>query len=207
MNPRIKKYKPPFRIFDNGTVIDILSEPEPVNALESIILEEHRRNLIGDLVAFSIMFLIPVVIAISPIEKDYEDSQTRIAFYILGILMVTIGFFLVLGTIRKLRNKKHKARLEIDSEGIKLRNTTPYKNGQFTWMEIDEIAIKVFPSRYSDEPYLLFTTESGDLIDIDFSLLKKHNDKISHKDEWIKMFGLKHESYEEIIGCIQNCKE
>ena len=203
MNPRIKKYKPPLTLIDDGSIIDIKEEPESVNILESIVLEEHKHNLIGNLIAFGLMFIIPLAISLGPIEVDYKDTQTKIAFYILGILMVTIGFFLVLGTLRKLRKMKNRGRMEINSEGIKLSNTTPYKNGQFSWLEIDEIAIKVFPNRFAGEPYLLFTTEKGDLIDVNFSLLKKRDEGFSDKDEWKKSFGLKHESFEDIIGCIQ----
>ena len=199
MNPQIQKYKPPLRLIDNGNFLDISNEKIKKN--ESIVLAEQNHNLIGDLVVRFGLIVIPVIF--TQIEITYADSISKVVGIIIGVLMLVAGITLLPETIRKLKDTERKSSLEINKNGITLNNTEPYKSGFFPWQKINEIAIKVFPNRYSGDPYLLIATDKGKLVDINLSHLKRRGASFWDKEEWMKTLKMKDENFEEVIACIQ----
>jgi hypothetical protein len=200
MNKLIQIYKPPLKLVDDGIFLDMSNEN--IEKIESIDLEEQNHNLVGDLVVRIGLIVIPVIF--TQVEITYADSISKVVGIIIGAIMFLAGILLLPKTIRKLGDRKQKSRLEINNKGIIINNTNPHENGFFPWLKIDEIAIKVFPNRFSGEPYLLIVTEKGKLIDINLSLLKKRETKFLDKDEWMKTLKMKNEKFEKLIGCIQN---
>ena len=174
---------------------------ENTRDFESMILTEPRHQIISDLIVRISLIVIPILVYLS--NPLFEEPNDKVVFAIVGILMILAGIVLLPESIKKLTNHKYVTEVELNQIGIKLSNTIPFKNGFFPWSSVNEIAIKVFSERFSNSPFLLFTTYEGKLIDVDLSLLRKQGSRFFDKDEWMRTLKLKADEFEEIIGCIK----
>jgi len=178
INERFRKYKPiPFNLIDDGRIINLFEKP--VKKVEEIVIEEKHHNLIGDLIVRLASVFIPIILTIYGVS--FSDEVSKVVGIILAGFMFLGGIVLLPETIKKLRDDKQRAKLIINSKGIKLSHTSPKEFGNFSWLEIKEITIKSFPA---DGAHLLFITNKGKLIDVSLHLLRKKNVKFLDKDEW-----------------------
>jgi len=194
-------YRPSERLeYDKYMILESIVD-DGYDYSQNIVLKEVTRNIWGNIIAALLLITLGTLPFLFGI--NHEDELSEIAFLILMPLMGIFGLVFLIPNVSKLLNSSNRSYVIISYGGIKYFNGESGRMVVLKWKDIRKGVLKLYPSKFSPETYLLILTKQDKLVGIYLNELVDPNSRLFSKAEIDGLFGNinpRHDDIRKFLG-------
>jgi len=157
---------------------------------------EIRSNLIGDLITRLGLIIIPIILVTYCV--NYENQISKYVGIGIGVFMLIAGLLLLPTTLQKLKVRSKRDSLLFNSKGVTIKRETPNMHKFMKWNEINSAVVKLYEQQYGYDSFLLLSTKSEGVVEVDLNLLKLERSDLTTKSEWKNTLHLDEPKFQEM---------